>query len=74
MTLARDTVRAGYLPDLYDLDGAYVDGRRIGTVKKVVMDEPDPDRLGPYIRRALREEFTVELRELSYGSREVTGC
>ena len=63
MNLARDKVRVGYLPDPYDLDGVYIDGRRIGAVEKIVIDEPDPDRLGPYIRRALREPFEVELRE-----------
>ena len=27
------------------------------------MDEPNPDRLGPYIRTALRDSFQVELSE-----------
>lgn len=47
-------VQVGHLPDPYQLDVAYVGGRS-GTVGKIIMDEPDPDRLGPYIRRALRE-------------------
>nr|DAR13458.1 MAG TPA: hypothetical protein [Caudoviricetes sp.] len=38
------------------------------------MDEPNPDRLGPYIRRALREGFTSECREICDGSREVSEC
>lgn len=56
-------VRVGHLPDPYRLDVAYVGGQTIGTVEKIVMDEPNPDRLGPYIRRALREGFTVEVSE-----------
>lgn len=55
-------VRVGHLPNPCLLDVAYAGGQPIGTVEKVVMDEPDPGRLDPYIRRALREEFTVELR------------
>lgn len=27
------------------------------------MDEPNPDRLGPYIRRALEETFEIALPE-----------
>ena len=38
------------------------------------MDGPNPDWLGPYIWRALREGFTAELRETEFESREVTGC
>lgn len=38
------------------------------------MDEPNPDRLGPYIRSALREGFTVELREAGDGDYGVTEC
>lgn len=38
------------------------------------MDEPNPDRLGPYTRRALREGFTVKLREGRSGSLEVGEC
>ena len=34
------------------------------------MDEPNPDRLGPYIRRALRESFSVEVSEYSSESWE----
>lgn len=61
------SVTVGRLPDPYRLDVAYADGQPIGTVEKFVMDEPDPDRLGPFIRRALREGFTVRLRELGDG-------
>ena len=61
-------VRVGHLPDPYRLDVAYAGGRPTGTVEKFVMDEPDPDCLGPYIRRALRERFTAELREAGDGA------
>ena len=67
-------VKVGHLPDPYRLDVAYADGQPIGTVEKLVMDEPDSDRLGPYIRRALREGFTVKLREDRAGSPEVGEC
>lgn len=63
-------IRVGHLPDPYRLDVSYADDRPIGTVEKVVMDEPDPDRLGPYIRRALREPFEVELQEEYFEGRE----
>lgn len=63
-----------HLPDPYRLDVAYSGGQAVGTVEKIVMDEPNPDRLGPYIRRALREGFTVEFREVSDGSRGVGKC
>ena len=56
-------VRVGHLPDPYRLDVAYAGGQPVGTVEKIVMDESNPDRLGPYIRRALRESFSVELSE-----------
>lgn len=60
-------VRVGRLPNPYRLDVAYAGGQSVGTAEKIVMDEPDPDRLGPYIRRALREGFSAELREASDG-------
>jgi hypothetical protein len=64
-------VRVGHLPDPYRLDAAYAGGQPVGDVEKIVMDEPNPDRLGPYIRRALRESFEGELRaEYSQGK----GC
>lgn len=56
-------VRVGHLPDPYRLDVAYAGGQPVGTVEKFVMDEPNPDRLGPYIRRAMRDTFEVELSE-----------
>ena len=56
-------VRVGHLPNPYQLDVAYAGGQPIGTVEKIVMDEPDQDRLGPYIRKALTETFKVELSE-----------
>lgn len=67
-------VRVGRLPDPYRLDVAYADGRLIGTVERFVMDEPDPDRLGPYIRRALREGFAVKLLEPDPERPEEAGC
>lgn len=62
--------KVGHLPDPYRLDVAYADGQPIGTVEKFVMDEPDSDRLGPYIRRALRDTFEVKLSEQYSDSRE----
>lgn len=67
-------VSMGRLPDPYRLDVAYAGGQPIGTVEKIVMDEPNPDRLGPYPWRALREPFTVYLRELNFEGREVEKC
>lgn len=61
-------MRVGHLPDPYRLGIAYAGGQPVGKVEKVVMDGPDPDRLGPYIRRALREGFTAELREAVDGA------
>ena len=66
--------RVGHLPDPYRLDVAYADGQPLGTVEKIVMGEPNPDLLGPYIRRALREGFTVSLRGLGDGDREELEC
>ena len=68
------SVTVGHLPDTYRLDVAYAGGQPIGTVEKIVMDEPDPDRLGLYIRRALREGFTVRLREQGPRGGETPGC
>ena|GEM_PF-1777255 len=62
--------KVGHLPDPYRLDVAYADGQSIGTVEKIAIDEPNPDRLGPYIRRALREGFTVKRREFGDGDGE----
>ena len=67
-------VRVGHPPDLYRLDVACAGGQPVETVEKIVVDEPDPDRLGPYIRRALREGFTVKLREDRAESLEVGKC
>lgn len=65
-------VRVGHLPDPYQLDSVYAGGQPIGTVDKFGMDEPNPDRLGLYIRRALREGFTVEVPESGNDSRGVS--
>lgn len=67
-------VRVGHLPDPYRLDVARAGGQPVGTVEKIVMNEPDPDLLGPYIRRALRGEFTAKLRELGDGDCEELEC
>lgn len=66
--------KVDHLPDPYRLDVAYADGQPIGTVEKFVMDEPDPDRLGPDIRRALRDGFTAKLRESGDGDCEELEC
>lgn len=67
-------VRVGYLPDPYKLDVAYCGGQPVGTVERFVMDAPDPDRLGPYIRKALQESFEVDAREEDIEGSGVTGC
>lgn len=67
-------VRVGHLPDPYRLDVSYAGGQPVGTVEKIVMDEPDPDRLGPHIRRALREGFTIKPQEDRAGSPGVGEC
>lgn len=67
-------VGVGHLPDPYRLDVASAGGQPVGTVEKFVMDEPNPDRLGPYIRQALREGFTIKLREDGAGNLEVGEC
>ena len=63
-------VRVGHLPDPYRIDVAYAGGQPVGTVEKIVMDESNPDRLGPLIRRALRDTFEVKLSEQYSDSRE----
>lgn len=67
-------VRVGHLLDPRRLDVAYVGGQPVGAVEKIVMNGPDPDLPGPYIRRALREGFTVKLREDRAGRLEVEEC
>lgn len=66
--------KVGHLPDPYRINVAYAGGQPVGTVEKIVMNEPDPDLLGPYIRRALREGFTVKLREFGDGDCEELEC
>lgn len=56
-------VRVGHLPNSYRRRRRLAGGQPIGTVEKIVMDEPNPDRLGSYLRRALRDTFEVELSE-----------
>nr|DAS00732.1 MAG TPA: hypothetical protein [Caudoviricetes sp.] len=67
-------IKVGHLPDPYQLDVAYVGGQPVGTVEKIVRDEPNPDWLGPYIRRALQEGFSINLRAETSEDRKVTGC
>jgi hypothetical protein len=62
-TVSDVDVQVGHLPGPYRLDVAYAGGQPIGVVEKIVMDAPNPDRLGPYIRQALTETFEVELSE-----------
>ena len=66
-------VKVGHLPDPFRLDVAYAGGQPVGTVEKIVMDEPDPDRLGPYIRQAVVETFEVELSD-GYSESWEAGC
>jgi hypothetical protein len=74
MEVSEMDVKVGHLPNPYELDVAYRGGLPVGTVEKVVMSEPDPDLLGPYIRKALRDAFLVKLlAEDSPGSEEA-GC
>lgn len=40
-------IKVGHLPDPYRLNVAYADGQSVGSVEKFVMNEPDPNRLGP---------------------------
>ena len=56
-------VKVGHLPDPYRLDIPYAGGQPLGDVEKIVMDEPNPDLLRPYIRRALMETLEVELSD-----------
>lgn len=65
-------MRVGHLPDPYRLDVTHDGGHPVGTVERIVLDEPNPDLLGPYIRRAMREVFTAELRETEGGGYGVT--
>lgn len=67
-------VKVGHLPDPYRLDVAYASGQPLGDVEKIVMDNPDPDPLGPYIRRALREEFSSGLRAVEDSRSQEAGC
>lgn len=67
-------VRVGHLPGPYRLDIAYAGGQPVGIVEKIVMDETNPDRLGPYIRRALWERFSAELHKVGERSSGVSEC
>jgi len=59
-------VRVGHLPDPYRLDTAYIGGQPVGTVEKLVMNEPD--RFGPHIGRALREGVSFDLQAADSGA------
>nr|DAV71034.1 MAG TPA: hypothetical protein [Caudoviricetes sp.] len=67
-------VEVGHLPNHYKLGVAYCGGPPIGSVEKVVMSEPDSDRLGPYIRKALRDSFWVKLSVENPSGPEEAGC
>ena len=67
-------VMVGHLPNLYKLDTAYCGDLPVGDVERVVMDGPGPDRLGPYIRKALRDSFSVKLRAEGSSGPEGAGC
>lgn len=67
-------VKVGPLPDPYRLDIAYAGGQPIGAVEKFVMDVPTSDHLGPYIRQALREEFSVGLMAVEDSRSQEAGC
>lgn len=67
-------VKVGHLPDPYRIDVAYADGQPLGAVEKIMVAEPNPDLLGPYIRRALRGGFTVKLRGSGDGDCEELEC
>lgn len=56
-------VRVGHLPGPYRIDVAYAGGLPAGTVERIAMDAPNPDRLSPYIRHAPPDTFEVELSE-----------
>ena len=47
-TVSEVAVRVGHLPDPYRLDVAYAGGQPVGAVEKIVMDEPNPGRLGDH--------------------------
>lgn len=67
-------IRVGHLPDPYRLDVASVGEQPIWAVEKIVMNAPDPDPLGPYIRRALREELSAKLRVADSGGPRGAEC
>lgn len=67
-------VKVGHLPDPYRLDIAYAGGQPIGAVEKFVRDVPTPDHPGPYVRQALREEFSVGLRAVEDSRSLEAGC
>lgn len=52
--------------DPYEIGVAYVDGQPIGRVERepMVFNQPDPDRLRPYIEAFLREEIVLHGRIL----------
>ena len=51
------------LQNPYEIGVAYVDGKPIGKVESepMMFDQPDPDRLRPYIERFLREELVLQV-------------
>ena len=47
----------------YEIGVAYVDGKPVGRVKSapMVLSQPDPDCLRPYIEKFLREEIILQI-------------
>lgn len=66
--------KVGHPPDPYRIDVSCAGEQPVGSVEKIVMDEPSPDRPGPYVRRALREGFTAKRREFGDGDCEALEC
>lgn len=51
------------LQNPYEIGVAYIDGKPIGKVEcePTVFNQPDPDRLRPYIEAFLREEIVLQV-------------
>ena len=63
-------VAVGRLADAYRIDVAYCNGQPLGRVEvePVVLDQPDPDRLRPYIEHYLREERALKAELAARGA------
>ena len=68
-------VRAGHLPDPYQLDVAYAEGQPIGEVEHIELECPDPDPPRPYIESLLRGgEVALDLTFEGSDGYEVSVC